>query len=212
MISRAAGDAAGAAPKRTSAILSDFANGLTAPRVSVGEIVEALGDRGLGVLIAIFALPAAVPVPTFPGFTAAFGLPIAVFAVQLMLRWHRLVLPGAIARRTIATPAFRAIALKVAHVLSRIEKLLRPRFAAVTGPLAERFLGALCACVALAVAVPLPFGHNVAAFGLALIGLGLIERDGVAILLGVVAAIAGVALLALVVFGITQGIGFLLHM
>jgi hypothetical protein len=203
-------DAASGDAKRTSAILTDFANGLAQPRVTVEEIVEALGDRGLGVLIAIFALPAAVPVPTFPGFTAAFGLPIVVFAVQLMLRRHRLVLPRAIARRTIGTPAFRAIALKVAHVLSRIEKLLRPRMAAVTGPPAERFLGALCALVALAIAVPLPFGHNVAAFGLALIGLGLIERDGLAIVLGVVAAIAGVALLALVVFGITRGVGYLI--
>ena len=134
-----------------------------------------------------------------------------VFAVQLMLRRHRLVLPKGIARRTVATPTFKAIASKVAHLLSRIERLLRPRFAAITGPLSERFLGALCAFTALAIAVPLPFGHNVAALGLALIGLGLIERDGVAILLGVVAAVAGVALLALVVFGITQGIGFLMR-
>ena len=55
-----------------------------------------------------------------------------------------------------------------------------------------------------------PSVHNVAAFGLALIGLGLIERDGLAILLGVVAAVAGVALLALVVFGITRGVGYLI--
>jgi hypothetical protein len=206
MTEDAAEGAAGATPKRTSAILADFANGLTAPRVSVGDIVAALGDRGLGVLIAIFALPAAVPVPTFPGFTAAFGLPIVAFSVQLMLRWHRLVLPRFVARRTMSTASFRAIATKVAHVLSRIERLLRPRFAAVTGPISERFLGALCAVTALAIAVPLPFGHNVAALGLALIGLGLIERDGLAIMLGVAAAIAGVALLALVVFGIAHGL------
>jgi hypothetical protein len=199
-------------PKRTSAILREFADAHAEPRVSVGAIVDALGDRGLGVLIALFALPAAAPVPTFPGFTALCALPIVVFAVELMLRWHKLVLPGALARRTVPTETFRRVAQKVAQVLARIEALLKPRFAAITGPLAERLLGGLCAIVALAIAVPLPFGHNVAALGLALIGLGLIERDGAAILLGVVAAIAGVALLAFVVLGIAHGIDFLLHL
>ena len=204
-------DAAGA-PQRTSDILSAFARTHTGARISIEEIVEALGDRGLGVLIAIFALPPALPVPTFPGFTAVWGLPIAAFGIQLMLRWHRLVLPQRIARRTIDGEIFRKIALKVAHALSRIEKLLRPRVAVVNGPNAERFLGALCAIVALAIAVPLPFGHNVAALGLALIGLGLIERDGLAILIGVVLAVGGVALLALVIFGLAHGMAYLLNL
>ena len=50
-----------AKPTRTSALLRDFAMSLTGERVSVGEIVAALGDRGIGVLIAIFALPNILP-------------------------------------------------------------------------------------------------------------------------------------------------------
>lgn len=200
------------AARRTSDILAEFARTHTAPRISVEEIIEALGDRGLGVLIAIFALPPAIPVPTFPGFTAVWGLPIVAFGIQLMLRRHRLVLPGFLARRTIDGPTFRTIALKVARSLAWIERFLRPRLVAVTGPKSERILGALCAVVALAIAVPLPFGHNVAAAGLALIGLGLIERDGFAILLGVFLALAGVALLALVIFGLAHGLHYLFRL
>ena len=48
-------------PTRTSALLRDFAGTVARERVSVGDIVAALGDRGLGVLIAIFAIPNMLP-------------------------------------------------------------------------------------------------------------------------------------------------------
>ena len=53
--------AEGARPTRTSDLLREFARSLTSDRVSLAEIVAGLGDRGLGVLIAIFALPNILP-------------------------------------------------------------------------------------------------------------------------------------------------------
>jgi hypothetical protein len=44
-----------------------------------------------------------------------------------------------------------------------------------------------------------------------MIGLGMIERDGLAILLGAVAGILGVVLLSLMVLGLAHGVGFLIH-
>ncbi len=43
--------------RRTSALLRDFVAGATGPRVSLGALRDALGDRGFGVLLFIFALP-----------------------------------------------------------------------------------------------------------------------------------------------------------
>ena len=45
----------------TSRMLRDFSATLTAERVSLEDIVAALGDRGLGVLIAILAVPNIFP-------------------------------------------------------------------------------------------------------------------------------------------------------
>ena len=51
----------GTHPTRTSELLREFARSLTSDRVTLAEIIASLGDRDLGVLIAIFALPNILP-------------------------------------------------------------------------------------------------------------------------------------------------------
>ena len=116
---------------RTSDLLRDFADSLTAERVTVSEIVSGLGDRGLGVLIAIFALPNILP-STVPFGNVAFGVPPLVFAVQLMLGVELLILPKLVANRTVGTKVFKAMAPRIASVLSWFERLLKPLGVKVT--------------------------------------------------------------------------------
>ncbi len=65
-------------PIRTSELLRRFARDLPADRVTLGEIIAGLGDRGLGVLIAVFALPnilpSAVPFGNVPNGDSAADL------------------------------------------------------------------------------------------------------------------------------------------
>jgi hypothetical protein len=122
---------AGVTPTRTSDLLRAFAHSLDSDRVTLAEIVAGLGDRGLGVLIAIFALPNILP-STVPFGNVATGIPPLVFAVQLMLGVDHLILPGFLARRKVGTHWLKAIAPKVADVLSWFERLLKPRMAWVT--------------------------------------------------------------------------------
>ena len=145
--------------------------------VSLGEIVGSLGDRGLGVLIAIFALPNILP-SAVPFGNVPTGLPPLLFAVQLALGVDHLILPRFLARRTVGTHWLRALAPRVASVLSWFERLLTPRVEWVTGPRAERVIGIIAIVLAMVSTLPIPFGHNLPALGLVLIGLGLIERDG----------------------------------
>ena len=57
-------------------------------------------------------------------------------------------------------------------------------------------------------ALPIPLAHNIPAVGLTLIGLGLIERDGHAIIVGLVVGAIGTALFGLFLFGAATGFGF----
>jgi hypothetical protein len=197
-------------PSRTSDLLRQFAASLTVERVTVGEVVAALGDRGLGVLIAIFALPNILP-STVPFGNVATGIPPLIFAVQLMLGFDRLILPRFVAKPTVGTQSLKAIVPKVAAVLSWFERLLTPRLSWVTGPRGERIFGLVCVLLAIVSTLPIPFGHNLPALGLMLIGLGLIERDGLAILIGAAIGILGAVLLILVLSGLAHGLGFLIH-
>ena len=197
-------------PTRTSDLLRTFAHSLDSDRVSLAEIVAGLGDRGLGVLIAIFALPNILP-STVPFGNVATGIPPLVFAVQLMLGVDHLILPGFLARRKIGTHWLKAVAPKVASVLSWFEQLLKPRMAWVTTDYAEHFIGAIAIVLALVSTLPIPFGHNLPALGLVLIGLGLIERDGLAIMIGASIGMLGTILLGLVIFGLAHGLSFIIH-
>jgi hypothetical protein len=200
----------GTHPTRTSDLLRAFAQSLTNDRVSLAEIVSGLGDRGLGVLIAVFALPNILP-SAVPFGNVATGFPPLIFAIQLALGVDHLILPRFIARRTVGTHWLRAIAPRVASVLSWFERLLTPRVEWVTGPRAERIIGIIAIVLAMVSTLPIPFGHNLPALGLVLIGLGLIERDGLAILMGAAIGMAGSILLGLVIFGLAHGLSFIIH-
>ena len=202
--------AEGARPTRTSELLREFARSLTSDRVSLGEIVASLGDRGLGVLIAIFALPNILP-SAVPFGNVPTGLPPLLFAIQLALGVDHLILPRFLARRTVGTRWLRALAPRVASVLSWFERLLKQRVEWVTGPRAERIIGIIAIVLAMVSTLPIPFGHNLPALGLVLIGLGLIERDGLAILIGAAIGMAGSILLGLVIFGVAHGLSFIIH-
>jgi hypothetical protein len=71
-----------------------------------------------------------------------------------------------------------------------IERLTRPRLPLLTGDVADTFTGLVCVMLALIMALPIPFGDALPGIALVLFALGMMQRDGVAILLGVVATAA----------------------
>ena len=202
-------DVKGATPTRTSALLRDFCGSITRERVTVGEIVGALGDRGLGVLIAIFAIPNMLPAAV-PFGNVVVGIFPLIFAVHLACGLDRLMLPAFIANRSISAKSLRTLVPRIADVLSWFERLLKPRFPGVTGPYIERTVGVVCVVLALITMVPIPFAHNLPALALVLIGLGLIERDGLAILIGAAIGMIGTVVYGLVLVGLASGLHFLI--
>src|SRR5262245_17094395 len=81
-------DGAGNGRRRASQILADLARNWPAERVSLGDIEAALGDRGFGIMILVFTLPALIP-----GIAMVAAIPLAVLAIQLMLGMSRPWLP-----------------------------------------------------------------------------------------------------------------------
>lgn len=199
-----------AAPERTSELVETFARDLSGHYVTVGDITRALGDRGLGLLLAVFSLPNVIPT-AIPGATILFGIPSFVFAIELASGKKRLILPGFVARRRVETKAFRATAARMVVALRWFERLLRPRMALLTSPYAERLVGGFCIVLAIGAAAPIPFGHSLPALSLAIIGLGLVEADGLAILLGLLIGFAGFVVAGLVISGLAHSVHYLRH-
>lgn len=173
-----------------SSLLLAFAANFTAERVRVRDIIESLGPRSFGFILLIFALPNSLPILGIPGVSTITGLPMLFVAVQMALGHKRVYLPRWIADSSIATIDFQRLINKVAPWLQRIEKLMRPRIAFLTLGNAERWLGAFCVLLAFLLALPIPLGNLLPALGILFIALGLIESDGVCVLVGIAIGIA----------------------
>jgi hypothetical protein len=186
----------GAAHMTASARLDALAARLVGPeeaRVSVGEVVDALGDTGLGLTLLLLMLPVFIAIPGLP-VGIVFGFLVALLGVQILRGADRLRLPRRIRARGLRAGQVRHVLLAALPWLIRAERWLRTgRLAALTAPPARRGLAVVLMLLGLALSVPLPFGNHPPALAVVAIGLGLMERDGAAIAVGLVLAVLGVA-------------------
>lgn len=167
------------------------------PPLSLGELVESVGDRGYGLLIAALALPNVLPL-YLPGLSAVFGLPLVFVAVQLALGRPSLWLPRYALERTIARTQFARMTGAIVPRLARLERSLKPRWPRFAGPAVERIAGALAVVLGLLLSLPIPFTNIPLSIPLVLLGMGLAERDGVVILTGLcLGAIIAITVMAL---------------
>ncbi len=161
-----------AASRRLSHIFADLAANATEP-VSIAQIRDALGDRGLAALLVLFAAINLLPLP--PGSTLVLGLPLILISAQMVLGYTSAWLPRSVLDRTIAPERFRASAHRLVPLLQRLERLVRPRNWPFTG---DRTIGAIALLLSICVTLPIPLGNWLPAFAIALLGLALSERDG----------------------------------
>jgi hypothetical protein len=193
--------AAPAKSPRTSTLLREFIETQTEPRVTMGALRDALDDRGFGVLILIFALPNLVPV-NIPLLSAVLGLPLVLLAAQLAYGRHKPWLPDWLARQSFPRLGFAAVVMHASPYLERAERLLRPRLPGLLSWTGERLIGVALLILALVLTAPIPLGNWLPAFAIAIIGLALVEKDGVAVLIGLGVGVVGLAVVATVIGGV----------
>lgn len=186
-------DTADADEERTSDVLAKFRANLPPGRVSLGDLIRALGDRSLGTILLALALPTIAPVPL--GVSCLFDLPILLYTAQLAFGRRGASLPDWLLNRSVS----RSMAGKTLDTamprLLWIERMLKPRGHRLSHIDGERWFGLLLFVLTLTCIVPLPLTGWLPGFALVLIALGLIERDGGAIGVGL-----GLSATALVFF------------
>lgn len=186
--------------ERTSALLARLARDLPGEQVPFRVLVEALGDRGFAIVLLVLAAPNSLPIPSPPGLSTVFGVPLGFFAVQLMLGRQVPWLPTRLMERTISREEFRKVVAKLQPWLERLERYCRPRGHLLTGPRAERILGAFFLLQAIILALPIPGGNFPPGLSMTVMSLGLLEKDGRMVAIGVAIGIAAVFLVGLIVY------------
>ncbi|MEO0543582.1 MAG: exopolysaccharide biosynthesis protein [Pseudomonadota bacterium] len=161
--------------------------------ISLGQLSDAMEERAFGLMLLILAIPCCLPfVYLLPQIVA---VPMAVLVGQMAMGRKSPWLPESLRARRLPVDGFRSVLARVRKWGGWLERLTHQRFAGLTNTLAARIVGALLFIPCLSILVPLPLTNTVPGIGVALASAGLIERDGVFVVAGVVIALVWVGAL-----------------
>ncbi len=167
-----------------SDVLNDLNSALKGQHVSIGDIIEALHERGFGFMLLIFALPMALPLPVPPGINILLASPLILLTAQQALGRHTIWMPEKIRKRGVARTKLESFINGAIPWMRRLEILLRPRLGGITHGPFSNVIGVLGLIMALTVCIPVPLTNTVPSLGIALMAVGVIMRDGLAVLAG----------------------------
>jgi len=198
--------ATSAPPERISGLLERLAAEAKGDRISLGEILSGLGERAFGIMMLILALPNAVGLGTIPGMSTVFGLPQIVLSLQMIAGMQQPWFPRWARDRSIEAAHFRLMVERSLPYLRKLDAVVRPRLAAFVSPLAERVIGFVCLVLAILVTLPIPFANQPPGVAMSILSLGVVERDGLFVLLGFGAALIAMIIAVAVAGAIGLGI------
>jgi hypothetical protein len=160
--------------------------------VSVGDVLGALQDRSLGVLLAALGLLAAIPIiGAIPGVSILVALMVLAVVAQSMLGGGELWAPEFVRARKIDDEKYQSALEKVRPYTDWIDRRLSRRLTVLVEGAAPRKIAAVAAAVLALAMIPLaivPWGVQAPATGILAFGLALMRRDGLFALLGYVFA------------------------
>jgi len=191
---------------RTSQILREIlTKNPTVKNFTVKRIVESIGDTAFGTSLMFFSIPGMLPIP---GISTLVVIPTGTIAGQMIAGKKQIRLPKFILKRTVPRRSLAVAIHTILPILEKAEKVSKPRWQWASHPAAQRILGLFIFVLALAIAFPIPGFNMPQAISIFIIALGLVEKDGLTILIGVIAGLASLVLLGGVVMGIFSFFGF----
>lgn len=153
----------------------------------LGDILDALEERGYGPLIMVLSTFVVLPTGMIPGVPAMVGLCLILLGVQVFLGKARPWFPARLEAFELSDDRLARTVELARPWAKRLSALLTQRLGPLTGgPVSNRLI-ALCICLAGGVMVPLGFVPGLPlGLGLAtlLLGLGVTVRDGLVVALG----------------------------
>ncbi len=186
-----------------SDIFDQLRNTMVKDDITLDEILEVFHERGFGVFLFFFALPAALPLPAV-GVGTVLGIPLLFLTAQQAIGRHTIWFPQKMRQKKIKCETVRGFITNAQPWINRIERLVKPRLGFMTQGVFSLLIGVFGFIMTLAVCIPLPLTNTVPSLGIALMAVGVIMRDGLAVLAGAFIGLVWVVGLATVVtiFGI----------
>jgi len=188
----------GSAPRsRLSTDLESLQAQVKGESLTLVELKPWLKDRGTAMLLILLALPFCII--AIPGLSTPFGFAICLIGTCLGMGrepW----LPRFILHRRLSTARLAQLLTGAIKVSRQLEKFARPRLGfLLAGPRMLRLIGFGIVIASLGLMLPLPilFSNSIPASAVVLLAIGMMENDGLFVLLGHLSAIVTWAFIGL---------------
>lgn len=173
--------------------------------IHLQEALSTLGREGFGIALILLSFPSALPVPA-PGYSTPFGLLILCLVYQLFRDYERIELPKRFESLKIGPSVTRKGLGFAIAVLRKMEFFLSARLTFLFKKGGRHLLAAAVAIMASLMILPIPLTNTAPAMVIFLMGVSMMEDDGLAALIALALSALGIAIYTgLLYLIITQG-------
>ncbi|MEL6324865.1 MAG: exopolysaccharide biosynthesis protein [Pseudomonadota bacterium] len=164
--------------------------------LTLHEITDRLDERAFGALLFVLALP--VSIPFLYGVPQVVAVPMLALVAQMVLGRAEPWLPASLARRTVGKSGLEQMARGSRKWFGWLERFARPRLTFLASAPAERIIGLFLLAFCCSILIPLPATNTMPGIAVAIVSFGLLARDGLLILPGLLLGSAWITGLILV--------------
>lgn len=189
--------------KPLSATLSETARTMAGEDVSVRELLARIGEQGMLVFSIFLIIPFLVPV-SIPGVSTVFGLLITLIGFGVMANrvpW----LPERLMNRRVSTAHLVRAFEHGSRLVARLERFLHPRLSILTsGAAINRFNGFVLVVAGVLLMAPfglVPFSNTLPGLAILFLAVGMLQKDGVFVLLGYLFVVATIVYFGALITG-----------
>lgn len=172
--------------------------------VTLAEVLDRVAERGFGLLLFVLGLPNLIPFLP-PGSSGVFGALIIFIGLQILFGLPRPWLPKRLRKYRLTSKVVQALQNRGVAFMKRLERISKPRWEKVENPVSMRIMALLVILLGLVLFSPLPLMNTLPAVLIMLMGIGVLNRDGLLLVTGM---LFSAALLVFLVFGFGLVISF----
>lgn len=175
---------------RASEIIESLPDKIDGDKISVSDVVLAMDNRSLLVIILFLTVPNLAPFVNALGITQITGILLLIYVVRMMMGIRQPWLPQRLLKLDTDRENLQKATKKVVPWLKKLEKFVHPRLRVLAVGKIHFFYGLVLLALTIVMLLPIPFVNVIPALFMTVILLALIQRDGLIALISALLAIA----------------------
>jgi len=176
--------------------------------LNLDGVLTVFKASSFGLVLAVVSLPSALPIPA-PGMSVPFGFLVIFVAAQIIGGRKKLWLPQTWQQKEVPTKTFRKHLPLMLKFVRFFEFFIKPRLDFIFR-LGVPVAGVIIFLAGVSMLIPIPGTNTLPALGAFIMALGMLERDGLALLGGALVSLLGLVVTTAVLWFGAEGLGFLL--